>query len=380
MPAEPPDASAQEPDTAADAAAGTEPAPPSLCPGPWSDPETAADLDTDALPELSGLVASAVNPGIFWAHNDSGDGPILHAIDGLGRHRAALTVGRDYPLDWEDIARATCPDGSGPCLWVGDIGDNPHLRPEVWLWVVPEPVLDPGVETLVELDAATRWILPFTYPNGPVDSEALLVAVDGQSVALFEKVDEDQARIFAAGGPFGEAEPTALDEVGALASPGLPVSFGRMITGADLHPSGAQIALRVYTGSYVYPLASARNSACSARSRSPSGPSTRSRARPSLGTRSGSTSGPSRSTLAGSSPCIVMCALRETRLRADPKRAAPPPAARRRGLRWRHAVRRPRAPRADGGVSLPRAEGARPRASVRLRRAAPRPSALVRRG
>ncbi|MEK9751464.1 MAG: hypothetical protein VW236_07935 [Flavobacteriaceae bacterium] len=37
-------------------------------------------IDT-RLKEISGLVVSRKNPGVFWVHNDSGDAPVLYALD-----------------------------------------------------------------------------------------------------------------------------------------------------------------------------------------------------------------------------------------------------------------------------------------------------------
>ena len=33
------------------------------------------------ITESSGLAASKLHPGVYWTHNDSGDGPYVYAID-----------------------------------------------------------------------------------------------------------------------------------------------------------------------------------------------------------------------------------------------------------------------------------------------------------
>ena len=40
-----------------------------------------------------------------------------------------------------------------------------------------------------------------------------------------------------------------------MTSPGIALKYGRMITGADLHPSGTRVAIRTYTGVFEYRLA-----------------------------------------------------------------------------------------------------------------------------
>ncbi len=58
----------------------------------------------------SGLAVSRTQPGVLWAHNDSGDAPMLYAIDlkgtAPGEGRGARTPWR---IDWEDIAAGPCP-------------------------------------------------------------------------------------------------------------------------------------------------------------------------------------------------------------------------------------------------------------------------------
>ncbi|HNT88181.1 MAG TPA: WD40 repeat domain-containing protein, partial [Candidatus Hydrogenedentes bacterium] len=39
-----------------------------------------------ALTEISGLLDSRQNPGVFWVHNDSGDAPRLYALSHTGEH------------------------------------------------------------------------------------------------------------------------------------------------------------------------------------------------------------------------------------------------------------------------------------------------------
>ena len=47
-----------------------------------------------SLPELSGFAASPVHPGIFWAHNDSGNAPALYALRADGTHRRDVPAAR----------------------------------------------------------------------------------------------------------------------------------------------------------------------------------------------------------------------------------------------------------------------------------------------
>lgn len=42
--------------------------------------QNVAPIRADDVPEASGLAASWRNPEILWTHNDSGEGPLVHAL------------------------------------------------------------------------------------------------------------------------------------------------------------------------------------------------------------------------------------------------------------------------------------------------------------
>lgn len=130
------------------------------------------------LPELSGLAASRRWPGVYWAHNDSGDGPRLFAFNRRGQVIARIEVEGAEAVDWEDIALYER-DGRS-WLAVGDIGDNFAFRDRVTIYLLPEPELDASrVKPLRRLD--------FRYPDGPRDAEGLAVDAEGGSILLVEK-------------------------------------------------------------------------------------------------------------------------------------------------------------------------------------------------
>jgi hypothetical protein len=77
--------------------------------------------------------------------------------------------------DWEALAVGRCPmpsAGQGRaerCLYIGDIGDNSAVRPNVVIYRVAEP--DPAHDTT----AAILDSLQVVYPDGPRDAESLVV-------------------------------------------------------------------------------------------------------------------------------------------------------------------------------------------------------------
>jgi hypothetical protein len=94
---------------------------------------------TTVLREVSGLAASAAHPGIFWAHNDSGDSARLFAVRATGEVVGEYAIDGAAAVDWEDIGVGPCADGGGSCVVIADVGDNPSTRASVDLYRVREP-------------------------------------------------------------------------------------------------------------------------------------------------------------------------------------------------------------------------------------------------
>jgi hypothetical protein len=222
------------------------------CPGRYSPPRVAGQLDEPALREASGLAASLRNPEILWIQGDSGE---LYALTEDGRSLGFLGLPGVRLFDLEDIAAAPCPDFRGSCLWLADTGDNNQRRPQVAIYAVLEPEVSSS-RPLVHAKAEHIWRFPVAYPEGPIDSEALVVAPDLSSLFLFEKSATDRARVFELKSPFVEAEVGQMTQIAVVRSPGVPIPMGQMITGADLHPSGDRLLIRVYSGSFEYQLES----------------------------------------------------------------------------------------------------------------------------
>jgi len=134
-------------------------------------------FDGERLGEISGLASSALHDGVVWAHNDSGGGPFLYALDtATCEIRATLKVRGAKARDPEAIAIGTGSSGA-PVIWWGDIGDNTGERRYVEIYEIAEP------STLA--DAA---VAPTTYRvrlAGAQDAEALMA--DGDQLWMIGK-------------------------------------------------------------------------------------------------------------------------------------------------------------------------------------------------
>ena len=188
------------------------------------------------LNELSGLAASRTHPGIYWAHNDSGNAFVLYALRENGTIVARFPLRGAAGRDPEDIAVGPCAAGSHRwCVYVGDIGDNGKNRRTVEIVKVPEPA------TLQSRPLAVE-VLPFRYVDGPRNAEALLV--DPRSARLFviSKTLMSLGTLYRLDGLGSRGGGTAR----RVRDLRMPKDFDSYTTAADVHPLGDRILLRTY--------------------------------------------------------------------------------------------------------------------------------------
>ena len=201
----------------------------------YDPPQVVGHLGADELSEASGLAISLKNPGVMWAHNDSGDGPYLYAMTLSGEPLGTVTLEGARAIDWEDMAIGPC--GDEQCLYVGDIGDNDAGRTDCAVYRLVEPAIDPETP-FGELTVAGWERFPFSYPGGPRDSESLAVHPDG-TVCVFTKYPLGKSEVYA----FPELTPDVPVEILRLGD----LDTGSLLavpTAADFHRSGRRLLLR----------------------------------------------------------------------------------------------------------------------------------------
>ena len=200
--------------------------------------ERAVPLPGDVA-ETSGLAESRVRPGVFWTHNDSGGDPVLYAVNAAGQLLGTVRVTGAEAKDWEDVAVGPCPAGS--CIYIGDTGDNDAKRRDVEVYRVPEPA-----PTAVATAPAERFRL--SYPQRARDSEALFVLPD-TTLYLVTKGRRRPVELFRAP-PLRAGATTVLQRVSELSS-GEPDRINQ-VTGAAATQDGRRVAVRTYTGLYIF--------------------------------------------------------------------------------------------------------------------------------
>ena len=209
------------------------------------------------LDESSGLAVSGAQSGVYWTHNDSGDGPNLYAIDMAGKLLATFKVDGAEARDWEDMSAGPCIGDPAPaaaaaptvCLYLADIGDNDRQRPFLTVYVVVEPRLDENARTIASRSFRYR------YPDRPDNAEAFAVLPDGDvtivskgysgTIAFYRLRREAIARAISSG-ELLTAE--YAGDSGIRPNPGL----GLLATSADVSPDGTTLAVRTYYEVFFY--------------------------------------------------------------------------------------------------------------------------------
>lgn len=202
------------------------------------------------ITELSGLAASQKNPGILYAHDDSGGPASLTIMSTLGATVGQLVVMGSMNVDWEDLALGPCPTGS--CLYIGEIGDNgaSGATPTV-VYRVTEPTIAAG--TMPGMLTATAERLELQYPNNAhFDAETLLVHPTTGDVYIVSKhTFGTKSSAYKATAPLSSTSLNVMTRVAMLA---VPDGLDLPLTGGDIDPCGNTLLLRSYSTLYQFVL------------------------------------------------------------------------------------------------------------------------------
>ena len=209
------------------------------------------------LREASGLAMSRTQPGVIWAHNDSGDKPVLYAVDQKGTLLAKVAVLDAEATDWEDIAGGPCPEdgATSHCLYIADTGNNSRAREVLTIYVVEEPSI--SGETPDQPMSVKARSFRFRYPGPPEDTEAIALLPNGD-VTIVSKGRTPTISFF--GFTKGDIVKALMShEILTAASEGNTgispdQGLGRWVTSAAMSPGGMTLAVRTYSEIFFYGL------------------------------------------------------------------------------------------------------------------------------
>lgn len=146
---------------------------------------TVATLADKRINESSGLAVSWRTDGLFWTHNDSGDGPELFAIDRAGKTRCTLKLQGASALDWEDLCSFHLDQKSW--LLVADTGDNYRRRGILTLYLIEEPPVDLAAKTPLAISLKPAQTIRLRYADGCHDVESVAFDVATRTIYLLSK-------------------------------------------------------------------------------------------------------------------------------------------------------------------------------------------------
>jgi hypothetical protein len=199
--------------------------------------EPISELTDKKLKETSGLIASIKNPGMFWAHNDSGNEPEIYLIDkSLDIKLSVRLVGIEN-RDWEDIAIGPAPHSSDTFIYVGDIGDNDAVYPYKYIYRLPEPTIG----TSNYISTSDFETIVFNLEDGIKDTESLFVDHKSRNLYVISK-REEPVWLY-------EIKLTESDTVTAIKKLSLPF---REIVAADYFPATGDILIKNYEHIYFW--------------------------------------------------------------------------------------------------------------------------------
>jgi hypothetical protein len=211
------------------------------------------------LVENSGAAMSLSQPGVWFTINDSGNDPVLYALDTTGSARGSWVIAGTRNRDWETLALGVCTGAASSeaahCIYIGEVGDNDAKHRTVAVHRVPEPQARDARFT-GELTPVT---LRFVYDEGPRDVEAMYVGPDGTIFLISKRRLKDAAGrerpalIFSLTPDAWRSDDSIVTATLIDSLPIVPgTALGRQITGADPGPGFRSVGIRTYTQLYVF--------------------------------------------------------------------------------------------------------------------------------
>jgi len=192
------------------------------------------------IPEASGIVASYLNKGFLWTHNDSGDRNRIFLLDANGKGTREFNLEGATNRDWEAISMAQFPEGS--YLYVGEIGDNNAVHAESAIYRVPEPDITATNAQYFTLKNIQK--ITFKYPDGPRDAECFLIDQVSKDIFIISK-RENNKRLYKLTYPQSYTQTTTAEFIQELNFSNIP-GTPNYITDGNISVDNKEIIIKNY--------------------------------------------------------------------------------------------------------------------------------------
>jgi hypothetical protein len=200
-----------------------------------------AELKEKKLEEVSGIAASVANPGLLWAHNDSGNPAVVYLLDEKLNIRLTCRIQGVKNRDWEDIAVGPGPDENKSYVYVADIGDNNARHATKYIYRFEEPEVD-GQN--VEVAITSFDTIAFQLDGARKDTESIIVHPRTKNIYVVSK-REKPVHVYELKYPFDGGTLTARSIVS------LPLT---QIVSADISSDGEELLMKDYDNVYYWNL------------------------------------------------------------------------------------------------------------------------------
>jgi hypothetical protein len=223
----------------ADAAVVMIPKRPTLPKCGFKAPVSTGMIMEEGLNEISGIAVSRKNARVIWVVEDSGNGGQVHAVNDAGKLLATYSIG-GAAIDMEDLSVGPGPGGA-QYLYIADIGDNTGSRPSVAIYRAPEPDVTFD-QAAISAPLPMLEPLPFKYPDGSYNAEALIVDPETQDLYIITKDGFAKPNtIYRMTAPHQPATLRTVEPLGATyGGPGTDLA----VSAADISADGKHIMVR----------------------------------------------------------------------------------------------------------------------------------------
>lgn len=199
------------------------------------------EVTNKKLDEASGLAASAVNEGLLWTHNDSGNRAELFLVDNQLNIRMTVTLENIINRDWEDIAVGPGPEAGKNYIYVADIGDNMAIFPHKIVYRFEEPKWQEGKSQLT-VSKFDRIVFQLDVKK---DTESLLVDPKTKNLYVISK-REKPVYVYELKYPYSTTDTLTAEKIGSI-------PFGQVVAG-DFSPDGNEVLIKNYNNVFYWKL------------------------------------------------------------------------------------------------------------------------------